>query len=454
MEDTIAAIATPFGAGGLAVLRISGPNAFHVASQIFVSADGSSATEYPSHTIHFGRIVKEGHTVDQVLLSVMRAPRSYTTEDTIEISCHGGMLVARTILSLCIESGARLAEPGEFTKRAFINGRIDLTQAEAVMDIISAKTERAHAAAMRAMEGHLYHKICAMRNSVLDILATVEAHIDFPEEDIPADVLQNLTSSLRKIRAELQNLLRTANEGRIFRQGVSVVIIGRPNVGKSSLLNALLRHDRAIVSHTPGTTRDTIEEAANVRGIPVTFIDTAGIRSSIRSVESKGISRTHKAISSSNIMLYVLDNSKRFTESDRQLICTCQSKPHLIIINKIDLPNRLIIPKNIAFTNIINVSAKSGEGIDALESGIESKILSKTGQIFDDGYTINERQAAVLTGALRAINEILSAVPNTLPIEVLAQTLKVAMDSLGELIGKTTTEDLLQRIFGAFCIGK
>jgi len=454
MEDTIAAIATPFGTGGLAVLRVSGPHALQVAGRIFVSANGFSVLDYPSHTIHFGRIVQDGHAVDQVLLSVMRAPRSYTCEDTVEISCHGGTVVARTILSLCVNAGARLAQPGEFTKRAFLNGRIDLTQAEAVMDLVSAKTERACASATNAIEGVLYRQIREIHQSLITILASVEAHINFPEEDIPVETLRTLHSSLREIRMRASIILRTANEGTILRHGVSMAIIGRPNVGKSSLLNQLLGRDRAIVSHIPGTTRDTIEETANIDGMPITFTDTAGIRSTSLKVEELGIRRSHKSIEVSDMVIYILDASKVISATDKRLLNLCKSKPSIVVANKADLPRRLAKARNFSFPDPIFISALTGDGIDILKRAIKDKLLSGITTSTNDGCTVNERQASVLKVSIGILDELLSRNTSVTPIEVLAHGIRRSVDAIGEIIGITTTEDLLQRIFSTFCIGK
>ena len=289
-EDTIAAISTPIGEGGIAIIRVSGARAFEVADAMFQSKRGRPST-FPTHTIHFGRIGINGNSVDQVMLSVMRAPRTYTAEDVIEINCHGGTLTARSVLALCLEHGARLAEPGEFTKRAFLNGRLDLTQAEAVMDLIHAKTTRAQTAAVHALEGHLGSRLEQARERLLGIVAHVEAHIDFPEDEIDTGTSAQWLAGTREILNFLNDLLATASEGKILRQGLAITIVGRPNAGKSSLMNALLGEERAIVTPIPGTTRDTIEETANIRGLPVVFIDTAGLREAGDELEVEGMSQ-------------------------------------------------------------------------------------------------------------------------------------------------------------------
>src|ERR1035437_1841790 len=311
MEDTIAAISTPIGEGGIAIIRVSGPRAFELADLIFHSLRGKPS-EFPSHTIHFGTVGTNGDVIDQVMLSVMRDPRTYTKEDTIEINCHGGLLTARKLLSLCLQNGLRLAEPGEFTKRAFLNGRLDLAQAEAVMDLIQARTERAHAVAVHELRGHFSKKVEDARQLLLTIIAHIEAHIDFPEEGISPDTRESLLRDTRSVLNFLESLLATAREGKILRDGIIVTIVGRPNVGKSSLLNALLGEDRSIVTPIPGTTRDTIEALANIKGIPFLFTDTAGMRRARGRVEAAGIQRTEDAIQRSEIILHVVDASRPF----------------------------------------------------------------------------------------------------------------------------------------------
>ena len=333
MDDTIAAISTPIGEGGIAIIRLSGPNALAVGDRIFHSREGR-VSEFPSHTLHFGTIGKNGEMIDQVMLAVLRAPRTYTKEDTVEINCHGGILTARKILALCLQSGARLAEPGEFTKRAFLNGRLDLTQAEAVMDLIRAKSDRAHTAAIHELEGHLSVKIDQAREKLITILAHIEAHIDFPEEDIAPETRETLLRDTENVLKFIRSLLATAREGKILRDGISVAIVGRPNVGKSSLMNALIGSDRSIVTPVPGTTRDTIEETASISGIPFRLTDTAGMRKTRGTAEKLGVARSRKALDISDIVLLVLDSSKPLSAADRDLIKQCDGKVALLVLNK------------------------------------------------------------------------------------------------------------------------
>src|SRR5277367_5411674 len=347
-DDTIAAIATPLGEGGLAVVRISGAETFAVADKIFLPNGKSSLkpSAAPTHTIHYGKIVRHGETVDEVLLSVLRAPRTFTREDTIEISCHGGILPAKLVLDTILENGARLAEPGEFTRRAFLNGRLDLAQAEAVADLIHSRTELALTAANEQLAGKLSQRINELRDDLMKTLAHVEAYIDFPEEDIAEETKGQLLSRLENGIAFMDELLRTANEGQILRRGIRAAIVGRPNAGKSSLLNQLLGHDRAIVSPIAGTTRDTIEETANIRGLPVVFIDTAGLREGRDEIEVEGIRRSRESLARAELILHVLDASESLTSADENYLTEFATKKRIFVRNKTDLPVKCIIAES------------------------------------------------------------------------------------------------------------
>src|SRR5476649_1429110 len=345
-DDTIAAIATPLGEGGLAVVRISGAEAFAVADKIFLPVGKSSLkpSAAPTHTIHFGKIIRAGKIIDEVLLAILRAPRTFTREDTVEISCHGGILPAKLVLDTILENGARLAEPGEFTRRAFLNGRLDLAQAEAVADLIHSRTELALTAANEQLAGKLSQRINALRDDLMKTLAHVEAHIDFPDEDISPDTKAQLLKRLENGIAFMDELLRTANEGQILRRGIRAAIVGRPNAGKSSLLNQLLGHDRAIVSPIAGTTRDTIEETANIRGLPVVFIDTAGLREGRDEIEVEGIRRSRETLAKAELILHVLDASEPLTGADENYLAEFAAKKRILVRNKTDLPKKLKLP--------------------------------------------------------------------------------------------------------------
>ncbi|HMJ64071.1 MAG TPA: tRNA uridine-5-carboxymethylaminomethyl(34) synthesis GTPase MnmE, partial [Candidatus Binatia bacterium] len=346
LDDTIAAIATPLGEGGLAVIRVSGRDAFHVVESCFhpVGKASKPPAQAETHTIHYGCIMRDSHPVDEVLLAVMRAPRTFTREDVVEITCHGGLLPAKAVLDTILHHGARLALPGEFTRRAFLNGRIDLAQAEAVADIIHSRTELALAAGNEQLAGKLSQRINQLRDDLLATLAHIEAHIDFPDEDIAPDTKDKLVARLNHAITFMDDLLRTANEGQLLRRGIRAAIVGRPNAGKSSLLNQLLGRDRAIVSPIPGTTRDTIEETANIRGLPVVFIDTAGLREGRDEIEVEGIKRSHQSLAHAELILQVLDASESLTDADERYLRELQSRKRIIVRNKIDLPVALAWP--------------------------------------------------------------------------------------------------------------
>ncbi len=453
MDDTIAAISTPIGEGGIAIIRVSGPNALAVGDRIFYSRDGR-VSEFPTHTLHFGTIGKNGEMIDQVMLAVLRAPRTYTKEDTIEINCHGGVLTARKILALCLQSGARLAEPGEFTKRAFLNGRLDLTQAEAVMDLIRAKSDRAHSAAVHELEGHLSKKIDEAREKLITILAHIEAHIDFPEEDIAPETRETLLRDTKTVLDFVRSLIATAREGKILREGISVAIVGRPNVGKSSLMNALIGSDRSIVTSVPGTTRDTIEEIASISGIPFRLTDTAGIRRTRAAVEQIGVERSRKTLDSSEIVLLVLDSSKPLSAADRELVQRSEGKNALLVLNKVDLPTRLRLPESLAEFECIKVSATNGTGLDTLRGKLV--IFAHSGKVgtTDVDVAINERQKALLEATEKYLTESIYVFNSQQPLEIIAQQLRRSLNTIGEITGKTATEDVLSKIFSTFCIGK
>lgn len=449
-DDTIAAIATPLGEGGLAVLRISGPEARAIADKIFSGKEKPSTA--PSHTLHFGKIVREGRTIDEVLLAVLHAPRTFTREDIVEISCHGGILPAKLVLDAILEHGARPAEPGEFTRRAFLNGRIDLAQAEAVADLIHSRTELALAAANEQLAGQLSRRINRLRDDLLHILAHVEAHIDFPDEDIAPDTRDQLLKRLEEGLAFIAQLLQTANEGQILRRGIRAAIVGRPNSGKSSLLNQLLGRDRAIVSPIPGTTRDTIEETANVRGLPVVFIDTAGLREARDEIEIEGIRRSRQSLAQAELILHVLDANQPLTAEDGNYFAEFAGKKRLFVRNKIDLPIRCELPSGMA--PVVDVSCVTGQGVESLKDAIKAIVWS--GEIKAEmlQVMINSRHQDALNRARAAAVRTLQALGNNATLELVALDLRIAVAAVGEIVGKTTTEDLLDSIFGQFCIGK
>lgn len=483
-DDTIAAIATPLGEGGLAVIRLSGPKALAVADKCFVPLGKSSLKPSlaRSHTLQYGRIEQHGRPVDEVLAAVMRAPRTFTREDVVEISCHGGLLPAKLVLDVLLENGARLAEPGEFTKRAFLNGRIDLAQAEAVADLIHSRTELALAAANEQLAGKLSHRINQLRDDLVKTLAHVEAHIDFPDEDIAPDTKEQLLKRLHGGVGFMDELLRTADEGQILRRGIRAAIIGRPNAGKSSLLNQLLGHDRAIVSQIPGTTRDTIEETANIRGVPVVFIDTAGLREAGDEIEAEGIRRSRESVAKAELILQVLDTSEPLSDGDRKYLAEFEGRKQILVLNKTDLPRRLVLEdraadpltrppgtlspnagegaprllgsERILGPHLIEVSCLTGAGLEALKDAIKQSVWS--GEIKAEmlQVMINSRHQEALKRGREAILRAAEALREDLTLELVALDLRVGVDAVGEIVGKTSTEDLLDSIFSQFCIGK
>jgi tRNA modification GTPase len=458
LDDTIAAIATPLGEGGLAVIRVSGPEAIEVVERCFKPAGktGGALSSASTHTIHFGHIHKNGQVVDEVLAAVMRAPRSFTTEDVVELTCHGGVLPAKLVLDSVLTSGARLAEPGEFTRRAFLNGRIDLAQAEAVADLIHARTELAVRAANEQLAGKLSAKINELREQMVKTLAHIEAHIDFPDEDIAPDTREQLLTRLEKGVAFMDELLRTANEGQILRRGIRAAIIGRPNAGKSSLLNQLLGRDRAIVSPIPGTTRDTIEETANIRGLPVVFIDTAGLREARDEIEQEGIRRSRQTLQQAELILHVLDVSQPIDETDKAYIEEFQGKKRIVVLNKADLIVNQSERADAEISNLqrVRVSCLTGQGIEQLKDQIKGAVWS--GEIKAEmlQVMINSRHQEALTRARSATLQTIKALRNNQTLELVALDLRLAVNAIGEIVGKTTTEDLLDMIFSQFCIGK
>ena len=469
LSDTIAAIATPLGEGGLAVLRVSGPQALAIADRCFMPKGIASKkpSEAMSHTVHYGHIVREGRVIDEVLVSVLRAPRTFTREDVVEISCHGGLLPARLVLDALLAAGARLAEAGEFTKRAFLNGRLDLAQAEAVADLIHARTDLAVSAANEQLAGKLSQRIRELRAELLTTLAHVEAHLDFPDEDIAPDTRGQLLARLDRGVAFMDELLRTAHDGQVLRRGVRAAIVGRPNAGKSSLLNQLLGHDRAIVSPTPGTTRDTIEETASIRGVPVVFIDTAGLRDTVDAVEAEGVRRSRVALERAELILHLLDASEPLDAADQRHLEEFAGRKRLLVINKTDLPRRLELPLtptlspseverelSAALPRILEISCATGMGLEALRDAIRDSVV--TGGLNAEmlQVMINSRHQDALQRARAATLRSAEALRADRTLELVALDLRIAVQAVGEIVGETTTEDLLDVVFSQFCIGK
>lgn len=443
-SETIAAISTPPGEGAIALIRLSGPAAVEIVAPLFRGK--KPVTEIRSHRQHFGALEAAGRKLDDVLLSLHRAPHSYTGEDVVEIACHGGVLVTRRILEALLRHGARAAEPGEFTQRAFLNRKLDLTQAEAVMDLISAQTDLALAAAQEQLEGRLGQQVGRVRDQLLELLAHLEAYIDFPDEDIDPDNSAAMLGRLAEIRAALEALLATASRGRLLREGARTVIFGAPNVGKSSLLNLLLGYERAIVSATPGTTRDSLEEIINFRGLPLRLIDTAGVREAGDEIEQAGIARTWRQIQRADLVLHLQDASAPPSN---------EAAPHpekeLLVLNKIDLGEHPAWREREA----VRISCTEERGLEALETAIEERLLGPaTAAPRSWSVAINARHQECLRQALDFTKAGHAALGQGTPPEFVAEELRGALDAAGDVIGRVETEDVLGRIFSTFCIGK
>jgi tRNA modification GTPase len=453
-HDTICAASTPPGEGGIGIVRVSGRKALSLVSTIFKSPSNRNLLTAPSHTIHYGRIVKpeSGGVVDEVLVTVMRAPSTYTREDVVEINCHGGALPLQRTVSLLIEHGARPAEPGEFTKRAFLNGRIDLAQAEAVMDIINAKTELSLRSANEQLLGGLSREIRALRDRLVALLASVEAGIDFPEEDIETPGGAPLSDEISRIRDLIVHLIDGHRFGRILRQGYAAAIVGRPNVGKSSLLNALLKQNRAIVTDIPGTTRDVLEEYLNIGGVPFRILDTAGIRHSHDLVEQEGVRRSLAAIDAADIALVMLDGSQRLTAEDRHVLSAVKNKQAIAVVNKSDLQHIIELPEMEA--HAVRVSCRTGDGLADLKQRLSDLVRLGAVAAQDHAWVINERHKAHLELAGESLRTAFEASTRGLSPEFIALDLRHTLDSLGLIIGETHTDDILEQIFSRFCIGK
>lgn len=452
-EDTIAAIATPPGEGGIGIVRLSGPASIDIAHSVFVSSRGSDIRTARGRVFH-GTVCDVRGAIDEVLVHVMRAPRSYTAEDVVEINCHGGAAPLRSVLELVLERGARLATPGEFTKRAFLNGRIDLVQAEAVIDRIQARTDAALRAASSAADGVLSKTIYELRDVLVEALARVESAIDFPDDDLPELVDAALRSRLDAALARMRDLLATAEAGKLYREGASVAIVGRPNVGKSSLFNALLRDARAIVTDVPGTTRDLLEEVITISGVPVRLSDTAGLRDSSDEVEQLGIGRARAALANADIILVVVDASEPLTAEDRTIMADVSAlgRPTILASNKSDIVPAAheSAPENSVVT--CRVSAKTGKGLKDLEEQIGRLLLGSGAVAPDTGLITRVHQRDSLRRAAEALDRVLQHYAES--PEFLSIDLREALDALGEITGETTPEDVLERIFASFCVGK
>jgi tRNA modification GTPase len=471
MEDTICAIATPFGEGGIGIIRLSGEKAIEIASGVVQLTSGRSLSEVASHTLCHADIVSTpaesllrrgpvSTSIDEALTVVMRAPHSYTAEDVVEIHCHGGPFVLQYLCEALVANGARPAQPGEFTKRAFLNGKLDLTQAEAVLDTIRAKTATSLRLAQEQLRGSLSREVDRIRQRLIHLLAHVEAAIDFTEEGITFIREQELLQGVESTLEELSRLVETYQEGRILREGITAAIVGRPNVGKSSLLNALLRTDRAIVTPVPGTTRDVLEETLNIRGIPVRLFDTAGLRETTDVAEQEGVRRSRAAMEQADLLLVLLDGSVPLEPEDRALVLPGRNKKVALIINKTDLPTAIAPDDLQAMRNAVPgdatvwISAQTGAGLDDLRDTIRNLVLRPEFEPGETAVVTALRHRTGLVKAIEALNKSIESIKGRLPSEFVALDLRGALDALGDITGATTTDDILDYVFSQFCIGK
>ena len=456
--DTITSISTPMGEGAIGIVRLSGPQAIEIGDTLYKGK--KKLAEVDTHTINYGHIVdpETNETVEEVMISVLRAPKTFTKEDIIEINCHGGILTINRILELTMTYGARMAEPGEYTKRAFLNGRIDLSQAEAVMDFIRSKTDRASKVAMNQIEGRLSDLIKGQRQSILEILAQVEVNIDYPEyDDVEDATTEFLLEQSKNIKEEINRLLETGTQGKIMREGLSTVIVGRPNVGKSSMLNNLIQDNKAIVTEVAGTTRDVLEEYVNVRGVPLRLVDTAGIRDTEDIVEKIGVERSRKALSEADLILFVLNNNEPLTEDDQTLYEVIKNEDVIVIINKTDLEQRLDmneVKEMIGNMPLIQTSMLKQEGIDELEIQIRDLFFGGEVQNQDMTYVSNSRHISLLKQARHSIQDAIDAAESGVPMDMVQIDLTRTWEILGEIIGESASDELIDQLFSQFCLGK
>jgi len=450
-NETIAALSTPIGEGGIGIVRLSGPEAIPIVDRIFAAADGSSLAASPSHRLHYGRIVVEGRRLDEVLVSVMRAPRTYTREDVVEVNCHGGIVATQAVLDAVLSGGCRLAERGEFTKRAFLNGRISLDQAKAVLDIVRARTQLGLEAAVERLGGRFSDAIGAVREALAGVLADLEAQIDFPDLDVETD---DAASRVSQLEARVRELIDQAAQGRVLREGLTVAIVGAPNVGKSTLLNALLAEERAIVTPIPGTTRDTVEEVAAISGVPVRLIDTAGLREPGDPVEAEGVRRSEAAVEKSDLVLLVVDAGRSLTAEDRRLLDREWNRPTVLVVNKIDVPDRLGEEPQGAWHAVVRLSAQEGTALEALRVTILELLLGGQVPARDGVLTLDAWERDLLRRIDARLTEAQAALAAGRTPDIVVEELRAAYTTAGELQGIDVAESILDAIFSRFCVGK
>lgn len=451
MNDTIAAISTTLGVGAISIIRVSGNNAIEIVNKIF---KGKDLEIVDTHTIHYGHIMDKEETIDEVLISVMKAPKTFTTEDVVEINCHGGISTTNKVLELVLNNGARLAEPGEFTKRAFLNGRIDLAQAESVMDLINSKNESKRKVAIKGLNGYVSNIIRNLRQEILELLASIEVNIDYPEYD-DAIVMTNdiVKPKIIDIKEKLYKIINESENGKILTSGIKTIIIGKPNVGKSSILNRLLDEEKAIVTDIEGTTRDTVEGSITINGVSLNIIDTAGIRETEDVVEKIGVEKSLNLINEADLVILVLNNNEKLTEEDKKVLDSCINKKTIIVINKNDLERKINIDE-IKYENIIYTNTIDLNGIDSLKNKIVELFNLNELEQQDFTYLSNVRQISLAKEANNILEEVEKGIEEEVPVDMIEIDIKRAWEKLGEIIGETYTEELIDQLFSQFCLGK
>lgn len=448
--DTIAAISTALGVGAISIIRVSGDDSVKIVNKIF---KGKDLTKVKSHTIHYGHIMENKTVIDEVLVSVMLSPKTFTMENVVEINSHGGIATTNKVLELLLLNGARLAEPGEFTKRAFLNGRIDLIEADGIMNLISSKTENSRRMSINQLTGKVTNDIKSLRQKLVEIISHIEVNIDYPEyEDIDELTVEKILPSLLTFRENLQNIIKNSSDGKLINEGINIGIIGRPNVGKSSLLNALLEEEKAIVTDIEGTTRDIVEGKITLKGIIINFIDTAGIRETDNVVEKIGVEKSKKIINQCDLLILILNNNEILTQEDKELISILKEKKHIILINKIDLENKLNLTE--LPSNLLKISIKEKRGLEELKQRIVDIFNLEELETKDLTYLSDARSISLLKKSLVYIDEAVHSINQNEPIEIVEFNIKDAWESLGEIIGETYKEELLDELFSRFCLGK
>ena len=457
-EDTIAAISTPIGVGGIGIIRVSGKEAISIVDKVFKSANKKSLKDIASHTITYGHIVNaNGKVLDEVLVMLMKAPKTFTREDVIEINCHGGPIPLNAVLMAVVDAGARLADSGEFTKRAFLNGRIDLSQVEAIMDIIEAKTELSLSQAIGQLEGNLSKKVKAYQDTLIQIIARIEVSIDYPEYDQDEPITDDFEGELRNLQAELNELLRTADTGKMIREGVKTAIVGRPNVGKSSLLNALLEENKAIVTDIPGTTRYVVEAYLNIDGIPYQLLDTAGIRETEDVVEQIGVERSKTSIEEADLVLMLIDSYDGLLDKDKEILSQVKGKHVIYVLNKNDLDSHItqeILDEYFSNGTIIRISAKEQSGLSELRMAMKEIVMKGNATVKNQATISNQRQKQALINAIKSLEKVIDAIEMGLPEDCLAIDLHDAFGHLGMIVGESIKEEIINQLFSRFCLGK